>query len=108
MTTTEIRRDKYLRKNYGISSSQYETMLLLCGGGCWVCGRLPKNRSLDVDHAHDQSKKVRGLLCHICNKYRVGKNTLESARKVLAYLELDFDGRRLKKKRKTKKGKRKK
>ena len=64
-------------------------------GGCWICGRLPKNRRLATDHDH-KTGRVRGLLCYPCNRFLVGKHTLATARQVVAYLEHTFDGRSIK------------
>ncbi len=60
-------RDRRLRKTYGISLADYNRMLKAQGGGCYICGRKPKNRALDVDHSH-RTGKVRGILCHRCNR----------------------------------------
>ena len=56
-------RNAYLRKTYGITEKQYNTILKLQGGGCYVCGRRskPGHRKLHVDHSH-RSGKVRGVL----------------------------------------------
>jgi hypothetical protein len=57
-----------LRYRYGLSSSDYEVMLLKQGGGCGICGAAPKHdRRLSVDHDHDTGA-VRGLLCDACNQ----------------------------------------
>lgn len=58
---------------------------------CAICKRHEsefKNR-LHVDHNH-RSKQVRGLLCYSCNKFKVGRNSLESAFAIYQYL-LKFD-----------------
>ena len=88
-------REAGYRRLYGITLAQYDRMLLLQGGVCAICGRPPKTKRLAVDHDHGPSKRVRGLTCWRCNKYCVGVNTIETARRVLAYLESDFDGRNL-------------
>lgn len=49
---------------YGISESQYRALLDHHQGRCGICD---KERPLVVDHNHDTGK-VRGLLCHPCNK----------------------------------------
>lgn len=84
-----------LKHDFGLTPEQYETMLARQGGVCAICGFPPKTRRLAVDHDHGESKRVRGLLCFRCNKYRVGTNTVATARLVLAYLESGFDGRTL-------------
>jgi hypothetical protein len=58
---------------------------------CAIC-KSPESRfknRLAVDHNH-KSGKVRGLLCYRCNKFRVGRQTIETCREVLDYL-IKFD-----------------
>ncbi len=97
----EKRRDvcRRIRLNYeyGITVETYEEMLSAQEGVCALCSRPPKTKRLAVDHLHipgykkmlpDEKKKyVRGLLCSQCNQFLIGKNTLDSARKVVYYLE---------------------
>jgi hypothetical protein len=53
---------------YGISVSEYESMLEQQGGGCYICGKKPEDkRALDIDHDH-KTGKVRGLLCSNHNR----------------------------------------
>jgi hypothetical protein len=53
----------YLKKTYGLTTSDYDAMLGEQGGGCAICGVAePEGQSLHVDHCHD-SGTVRGLLC---------------------------------------------
>jgi hypothetical protein len=75
-----------LQRMYGISLEQYETMLKAQGGHCAMCPSVPKSRRLHVDHDH-KTKKVRALLCYRCNSHLVAGNTLETARRVVTYLE---------------------
>lgn len=86
-------RDRALKK-YGLTVQQYEAMLLGQGGKCAICRRPPKTRRLHVEHDH-KTKRVRGLTCHFCNRQIIAKNTLATARLLVAYLESDFDGRRI-------------
>jgi hypothetical protein len=51
----------------GVSDADYEALLAAQGGGCAICGNPPKTRRLHVDHDH-KTGKVRGLLCHRCNR----------------------------------------
>jgi hypothetical protein len=54
---------------------------------CAICKKHEssfKNR-LAVDHDH-KSGLVRGLLCYRCNKFLVGRHTIESASKIVEYL----------------------
>lgn len=91
----ELAHTARLKRVFGITPEQYDKMLARQGGGCAICGRPPKKNRLAVEHDHGASKRVRGLACHRCNKYKIGTNTAETARLVLAYLESDFDGRNL-------------
>lgn len=77
-----------LKYRYGLAPEQYDAMLAAQGGHCAICpatepGR--KRKFFCVDHDHDTGK-VRGLLCYACNSFRVGKNTLETAKMVVRYL----------------------
>ena len=66
----EYRRNQNLKRNYGITTEDYERMLEEQGGRCAICktdqpgGRL--NKYFNVDHCHSTGK-VRGLLCMACN-----------------------------------------
>ena len=62
------RRNWHLLRTYGLSSTDYATLLAKQGGGCAICGRLPARgkRALNVDHDHTTGK-IRGLLCDNCN-----------------------------------------
>lgn len=93
--TPDIELARDLWQKYGLTIAQYEKMLDIGKGCCWICGHPPRKRRLAVEHDHGPSKRVRGLVCHVCNKLRIGVNTAETARKILVYLESDFDGRLL-------------
>ncbi|SRR5713101_426121 len=54
-----------LKRRYGISPVDYDSLLLKQGGHCALCDRKPDQERygyLHVDHCHD-SNKIRGLLC---------------------------------------------
>ena len=55
------------RKQLGVTVEQYDALLAAQGGGCAICGNPPKTRRLHVDHDH-KTGRVRGLLCHRCNR----------------------------------------
>ena len=82
---------------FGLTEAAYERLLKRQHGRCAICRALPKTRRLHVDHDHSYEKGnpncVRGLLCHGCNRFRVAGNSLESARRVVAYL-LAYEQRR--------------
>lgn len=64
----------HLRRQYGITAEQYDTLLAAQGGVCAVCQR-PETRAhksgelyeLAVDHDH-ATGAVRGFLCGLCNQ----------------------------------------
>lgn len=61
------------------------------GNKCSICKKpreaFKKNFSVDHNHA---TGKIRGLLCYRCNKFRVGRQIIETCREVLEYL-LKYD-----------------
>jgi hypothetical protein len=59
-------REYNLKRIYGISSDDYESMLEAQNGVCWICQK-SEDVKLSVDHDHDTGK-VRGLLCNRCNR----------------------------------------
>lgn len=85
--------DRYLRRTYGISADQYDTMFegqlgvcKLCGSEGFVMKETHKLR-LVVDHCHKDGH-VRGLLCHNCNRaLGLLKDNTETLNKAIAYLE---------------------
>ena len=61
-------RNTYLKKAYGISNEDYERMLEKQNNSCAICGKICSDKEkFPVDHDH-KTKKVRGILCHVCNK----------------------------------------
>ena len=61
------------------------------GAKCAICGKHESQfvNRLAVDHNH-KTGRVRGLLCYRCNKFKVGRNTIESTEEILNYL-LKYD-----------------
>jgi hypothetical protein len=55
-----------IAKRYGITEAEYTALFEKQGGVCAICKKLPQKR-LCVDHVHDETKRVRGLLCKSCN-----------------------------------------
>jgi hypothetical protein len=57
------------------------------GDKCALCKKPGSafNKRLSVDHNH-KTNKIRGLLCYRCNKFLVGRQTIESAQLILHYL----------------------
>ncbi len=61
------------------------------GNNCAICKK-PRSafkKNLSVDHSH-KTGRIRGLLCFRCNKYRLGRQTIESTKELLEYL-LKYD-----------------
>lgn len=89
---TETHRERWLKRQFGLTVAQYDEMLESQGGACAICRTTePKtngNRSWCVDHDHETGR-IRGLLCHDCNiglgKFMDNPKFLEAA---LAYLRL--------------------
>jgi len=65
--------DRYLRRTYGITVTEYEQILHLQDGTCYICRRATgKTRRLSVDHDHKKGNgrhSIRGLLCRPCNNF---------------------------------------
>lgn len=61
------RKGKSERDWLGVTKDQYDRLLAAQGGHCALCPSTPKTRRLHVDHEH-RSGRVRGLLCHRCNR----------------------------------------
>jgi hypothetical protein len=82
------RADKYLRRKYGITLAERDSMLAAQGGRCATCeadspgGR----RGWHTDHDHDNGK-VRGILCRPCNVALRRGITPEILRRMADYLE---------------------
>jgi hypothetical protein len=79
----DITRERYLQKSYNLSTEEYNRMSELQNGKCAIC----QNKNIEVvDHNHETGK-VRGLLCHACNRaigmLREDPEILESAKKYL-------------------------
>lgn len=67
----ELNRRCRLKRVFGLTPDQYDSMLFGQGGGCAICGRQPPgddsfHKYLAVDHCH-KTGAVRGLLCTQCN-----------------------------------------
>ena len=66
-----------LQYSYGMTVEEYDDLILSQNGCCAICGSDdPKGRKsgrggganrMCIDHCHDTGK-VRGLLCHACNR----------------------------------------
>lgn len=81
-------RDTKLRKTYGISLEEYNTLFTKQGGVCAICKGTESinGRLMAVDHCHTTGK-VRGILCSHCNR-ALGffKDNTESLKAAIRYL----------------------
>lgn len=79
--------DSYYKRKYDITWADRMIMWKKQKGRCAICKRHERcfKKRLAVDHCHS-SGKVRGLLCFYCNKFRVGRLTVEWAKLVYEYL----------------------
>lgn len=81
-------REWNLKRRFGISLEEYDTILYSQGCCCAICGihRDYINEHLSVDHCHS-SGKIRGLLCKSCNSgLGFFQDDLEIMNKALKYL----------------------
>jgi beta-N-acetylglucosaminidase len=62
-------KDLALKKAYGISLDEYNSILLAQSGKCKICKKHYSEFTiaLAVDHCHNTGK-IRGLLCDSCNR----------------------------------------
>lgn len=73
-----------LKKKYGLSYAEYEEMVLAQDGKCALCD---ESKQLVVDHCHD-TKKIRKLLCRMCNTgLGMFKDNPEILKKAAKYVE---------------------
>lgn len=91
--STAAQTEKYLKKTYGISWEEYILMHHLQNGVCKICGgkgfKMQETHQvlLVVDHCHE-SGKVRGLLCHNCNRgLGLFQDSIDYLLKAAEYLE---------------------
>lgn len=84
-------RQTTLKYKYGITQDDYNRMLEEQEGHCYICPSTSSqnlnNEYFDIDHDH-KTGKVRGLLCHKCNK-ALGffQDNIEIMENALVYLK---------------------
>lgn len=60
-------RNYLLKKNYGITLAERDTLFEAQGSKCAIChSKSTSGKGWHVDHCH-KTKKVRGILCAHCN-----------------------------------------
>lgn len=85
---TEYSRNKHLRRYYGISLEEYNTMFVNQNGSCAICEvhQSQTTKRLFVDHCHTTGA-IRGLLCSQCNSMLgMAKDNQETLAKAIVYL----------------------
>jgi hypothetical protein len=61
-------RPRHLRRRYDIEIAEYKALAEAQGNACAICRTVAEDTwNMQVDHCH-VTGKVRGLLCHKCNK----------------------------------------
>lgn len=80
-------RKHRLKKQYGLTEDQFNSILHEQGGVCAICKR-QSDKKLAVDHNH-KTMKMRGLLCASCNR-GIGyfKENVESLTSAIEYIRL--------------------
>ena len=86
-------RNKDLLRNYGISSEDFNEIFEAQKGVCAICGQEEdmvikgKKVNLAVDHNHE-TKAVRGLLCHKCNRgLGLFRDSISNLEQAVSYLK---------------------
>jgi hypothetical protein len=91
---SEKRHEKLLREKFGITPEEYQRILDVQGGVCFICRRRPKKKRLAVDHDHETGA-VRGLLCadneNGCNRAVLGNLEAHSVDGALPALKRAVD-----------------
>jgi hypothetical protein len=85
------KREYSLKKRYKLSPEKYQELLSSFNGRCPVCSvEFSKDRKSSryphVDHCHSTGV-VRGILCTSCNAAEGLLDTIENAKRLLAYME---------------------
>jgi hypothetical protein len=90
----DAQRRAALLRRYGLTNAQYDALVALGGGVCWVCKKAPKRGRLHVEHDHSDGR-VRAATCMYCNRFYFAANRGDKAEIVAFLLSCDFDGRDL-------------
>jgi hypothetical protein len=84
-------------KKHGLTPDEWRAMLDRQGGVCGACGTEPPSHRLNIDHEHvrgywdmpaERKRKYhRGLVCYMCNKYRLARGaTVDNLARASRYL----------------------
>lgn len=86
----EAYKNAVLKSMYGLTLEEYNRMYAEQKGLCKMCGKIPK-KVLVVDHNH-KTGKIRGLLCHGCNRAIAIFDNPELLQQANKYFALDDPG----------------
>ena len=82
---------QFIQNEYGITVEEYETLRINQNNKCGICHNLFKNTKPSIDHIHNESKKIRGLLCRKCNcALGLFKENPDTLSKGIKWLKNDF------------------
>ena len=91
-TTAEQKQRAYernIKRNYGITVNDYNSMYENQGGLCLGCKRGNNGSRFHIDHCHTTGK-VRGLLCNNCNRgLGLLGDSIVNLEKAISYLNND-------------------
>lgn len=82
-------KDASLRRQYNITLEEFLGILDSQGWKCPVCqSKYQPGKLWAVDHEHRSglSGPVRGVCCFRCNRYKIGKLSLEEATRIHEYM----------------------
>ncbi len=92
---------------YGLDETAWMKILERQDGKCGACGKVPSSNRYTIDHEHVRGWTkmatslrppfVRGLLCYMCNHYRLARGATVANLMGGAQYLLDYEARRLNK-----------
>lgn len=90
---SEKAHEYHLKRKYGITKEQYNSLLEKQNGCCAICDKdCLKGIRLAVDHDH-HTNEIRGLLCSYCNHKVIGRHRRGGVLpRAVEYLERDYTG----------------
>lgn len=93
----DVYENNHMLTKFGITMKEKNELFNTQDGKCAICLKNIDIKTANTDHEHiedynnlpqDEKKQyVRGLLCRCCNLSKVGSNTLETAIRVVEYLQ---------------------
>lgn len=82
-----IQRRANIKRLYGITADEYDSLLASQEGRCGICGTHESETRIHLDHCH-ATGKIRAFLCYGCNTaLGMMKDSPELLRKAADYLE---------------------